>query len=502
MYTWIQQQQSLSSTSSSSGGATGSSQPETKQQQPLMVFATGYEHTGKRTLAHHIAYTYRTQCDMVATSSSSTSVPLLLQLNGYDWRLQNYEMDIDDVEVTNRYRRRLYRKLVHVIESHYYNLQRRFMNHQPTAVEGSALPNMILITNIEDMDSILLLQLLSLLKPQQRDALDSMYQHIEIRDDTHDDDSTNHNDNGKIFGGLSTDIKLQQLCQNSIIYMTSNQYGVSVIARHWRQRGQINASTAATTTTTIEPTITLTSDIRDIVQRELNDNTLQLFKTIVILPFVPFTPVSLEQLLRHRITTYYTTMIRQMTVPSITGTDISHPSTLIITDTAIQEIIHERNVEYIEWRAKSKSSTTSTTTSTETVPPPTTTTTTTIFKIVVEGAHAIHDHHPVLVNIYTQLHQALEGLLGQPKPVAQRLPIPGRTGQKIVLDYDRTSTITLYDRGILQLCDTTTTMIETDETEIKTTTTSDSYMKEDWIGSLVPPTFTNHNCRILRRFPI
>ena len=211
MYTWIQQQQQQQSANTQ----------ETKTKRPLIVFATGYEHTGKRTLAQYVTSHYRigASCD---TPSQST-----LYLHGYDWKLQNYEIDMEHPEHTARYRRRLYRKLIHVIESHYYNnIQRHRRRHYydyhdaTSTTTTDSPPNMIIITNIEHMDSVVLLQLLSALQPKTQDTIrnfDPNDEHIRIVD---------HNDDSNVPIDPSIHDKLRQLCQNSVIYLTSNQYGV------------------------------------------------------------------------------------------------------------------------------------------------------------------------------------------------------------------------------------------------------------------------------------
>ena len=463
MYTWTQQQQSTATSSTTSS--------TTKQ--PLVLFATGYEHTGKHTLAHHIATTYRTNCDPSMSSSL-----LLLQIHGHDWKLQQYEIDVDDIENTNRYRRRLYRKLIHVIESHYYNLQQQHQRlHQysyhttsTTYQNPPSPPNMILISNMEDMDSVVLLQLLSTLRPPQQNPTDSIYHRIIIPNDPNEEDMTDFDTTDGNVGNPSTQQHtLRQFCQNTIIYLTSNQYGVSAIARHLRNGGLTTTTSSFTTTTTI-PSITLTSDIRDIVQRELQDTTNEIFNTVTILPFVPFTSAALEQLLRHRIDIYYTATVRQLTT-GVTAT-AEYPSTIVVTNRAIQAILDDRNIEYIEWRAKSKSSTTA-------VASPETTITTSILKMVVEGANAIQDQIPVVTKLYTQLHQVLETLLESAKQ------LPSTTGTILVLDYDTTSTITLYDRGMFHWCDST----------ILDTNDKSKYR-------IASSTFTDHNCQVVRRFQL
>ena len=216
------------------------------------------------------------------------------------------------------------------------------------------------------------------------------------------------------------------------------------------------------------------SDIRDIVQRELQDDVAtKVFNTVTILPFLPFTPKSLGQLLRHRINTYYTTTANQL-MASTSDTNLCPTSTpIVVTDRAIHAMIDERNVEYLEWRTKSKRSNKNT--DHDGVPVKTSTTT---IKIVVEGANAIHDHNPIMTKLYTQLHQVIELLLQ--KEERQHLHSSG--GKVLFLDYDTTSTITLYDRGMFQLCDSTPIIDDA-------TTASSS--------------LTNyHNCKLLRRFQI
>ena len=417
---------------------------------PLLVFATGYEHTGKHTLAQQMASTYRidpTHCD--------TSL-FLLQIQGHDWTLENYEMDY---EHTERYRRRLYRKLMQFIESHYYNIKRRYHHDQASSAlgHGPQPPNMILISNIEHMDSVVLLQFLtSLLRPDSPDAID------------HDDPRPT----------------VRQLCQNSIIYLTSNEYGVSAIARHLRNGGL---------TTTLSPSMALISDIRDMVQGELQEHpTVKIFNTVTILPFLPFTPKSLAQLLRRRITSYVATATRQISA-STAASAPNHPfSSMIVTDRAIQMLTDDRNVEYIKWRTKhSRHSVleTSTDPTTEASEVRTSSDTdddniSTTIKIVVEGANAIHDQTPIMTKLYTQLHQLL----------AEILP-PQYASKVLLLDYDITSTVTLYDRGTLHVCDSTIipTIDEITEHDSKGT------MME---SSPTTATLTNHNCQIVGRFQL
>ena len=134
--------------------------------------------------------------------------------------------------------------------------------------------------------------------------------------------------------------------------------------------------------------------------------------------------------------------------------------------------------------AKSKQSITDTTTEAPSSSP-----TTTSIKIVVEGANAIHDQNPVMVKLYTQLHQVLDAVRATPD--LQLYDTDGKV-RILVLDYDTTPIITLYDRGMLQLCDSTIVV------DAVGTKTIDRNPKD----VIVPSTFMDHNCKILRRFQI
>jgi hypothetical protein len=175
---------------------------------------------------------------------------------------------------------------------------------------------------------------------------------------------------------------------------------------------------------------------------------------------------------------------------STTSANRLSPSSIVVTDRAIHAIIDKRNVEYIEWRTKSKQHS-NTNNNNGGVP---VVTTTTPIQIVVEGANAIHDQNPIMTKLYTQLLQVLESLQKENQL---------RSGKVLLLDYDTTSTITLYDRGMFQLCDSTIVVdaAVTDDASTASTTRTTENDETDVIVSSSTSTY-HHNCKFLRRFQI
>jgi hypothetical protein len=259
---------------------------------PLVVLATGYEHTGKRTLA------YRIMTSAWRTGSGCHSHPeeQILHVKGRDWVLQDFERGEDSYPSTQRMCRRRYHQLISVIESHVYRSQSRTLDDTM----------MILISNVEEMEPCILVQFLKNL--QRKDF------HLNAISRILDDDP----DEAPASGAPSS---LHELCRNSIIYLTSNTLGLSSLARFLRQ-GDRNRS------------LGLAVDLRDAVQRELPDPAL-VPVVHAIVPFLPFTPHSLGELFRHRLKEYWN--IYRAT-----------PIQLLITEAAVAALLNDDVVEYVE----------------------------------------------------------------------------------------------------------------------------------------------------------
>jgi hypothetical protein len=261
---------------------------------PLVVLATGYEHTGKRTLAYRVmTSTWRKGRGCHADPKEQ-----ILHLKGRDWVLQDYERD--EQSSTQRTCRRRYHQLISVIESHIHRRQSRTSDDTM----------MILITNIEEMDPCILAQFLKYL----------------LRSDVHLNPISRRleDENPDEIPVSDAASKLHELCRNSIIYLTSNTLGLSALARCLRQGNR-----------DYNP-LGLAADLRDAVQRELPDPSLVPVLSS-ILPFLPFTPESLAQLFRHRLQDYWTTHIQLAT-----------PIQLVLTDAAVAALLNDNVVEYVE----------------------------------------------------------------------------------------------------------------------------------------------------------
>jgi hypothetical protein len=288
---------------------------------------------------------------------------------------------------------------------------------------------MILVTNIEDMENCVLKQFLLQLHPDKQNS------NIVERDD----DDPIHSTSPVVPN-------LYQLCQNCIVFLTSDRLGVTSIARHLRlSRGNLTHDNNALHL--------LSTAIRDRIGDELQDPTNTAVQSITtILPFIPFTPITLGQLLRRRMNEYYTTITRSLH-PTLGSTNTS---TMYISDPAVTAILNERNVEYIEWRYKpvvaqqqqsTTSSHTATTDGVESMDVSSSLPVQHSMKMVVDGARAIDDHNPIITKLYTQLHQ-----------VVLLLSLDQQQNQVLVLDYDTTTSASAalllqLDRGIWKLCD-------------------------------------------------
>ena len=303
-YTWQQQQRA--GTSDSSTG-------------PLVVLATGYEHTGKRTLAHRMMSRWRT-----GSRCHGNFEALLLHLPGRDWVLPEYQRD-----EASQCRRR-YQQLIAVIESHIYRMHSRTRDDT----------FMILITNIEQMEPCIL----GLFLKNLQNKKDFYLPTHSIEDDEDREEIS------------VTESNVYKLCQNAVIYLTSDTIGVPSIARFLRQGGE-------------NRTVRLAADLRDAIHKEWPDATSVIDS---ILPFLPLTPDTLGQLLQRRLQEYWNTHWQKR-----------FNITLSITDAAVAALLNDNVVEYIELGPR--------------------------LKLVVEGAAAIPEH-PFLNHWYTQLLQVAEGL--------------------------------------------------------------------------------------------
>jgi hypothetical protein len=464
-------------------------QQQKQQNGPLILFATGYEHTGKRTMACNMMMpSWRTGTNCYYHRNNQDQQQLLLHLHGRDWTLKDYEKD-NSIEIINRARRLLYRKMIHTIQSHFYRTTNIANPYDQT--------HMILITNIEDMEPYMLIQFLSQIQKQQSniaDALDTYY--------IDDDNSNSHDTMQTIY---SNDI--YELCQNSIVYLTSNQYGISEIARYIRT---VDANIV--TSSLSSNVVTLLSDIRHTIQNELkNHRTDHIYKqhvefdTIQILPFVPFTLVSLQQLLHYRINLYFNQTVHRLSSPS-TSTNDTLPMSIMVTNAALNAILNERNVEYIEWRRTTKkeiittqsSSSPSIDDANNNMIDSTSKNNdnnqeqTTYMKIVIDGANTIQDHNPIIMKLYTQIHQVIESILIIQKNTNNKNEDNSITdyhrNNVLVLDYDTTTPVSLYDRGTFLLCDGNSTVVQ-------------KIISSD-TDSIIYSDKTNTQCKIINRFRI
>lgn len=216
---------------------------------PLVLWAVGYPHTGKRTLLLELAKAAATR----RLSLSSKCPDAVLELVGKDWNSATTNQPTNDnqkgdilVTVED-----LYRKLVSRIQSH---------------LESGG--SMILLDGAEDMDP----QLLNMF-------LKSMSKDDDTAENSDDDD----------------DRLLWNLCRNTIVYVTSESttFGLTPIARSLRATGG-NLMDAGSS---------LSADLWDALHQQLGGSSAA-SAIHTILPFAPLTPDSLEQLLRLKLQRY------------------------------------------------------------------------------------------------------------------------------------------------------------------------------------------------------
>ena len=254
---------------------------------PLVLWAAGYPHTGKRTFARQLA------ASLVNSSSCVTSTDVILQLKGGDWRIEeHYRAGIHNTNDSSNGRRvqTMFRNLVALIDSHVQQ------QHGGLAV--------IVLTHVEEMEAVLLKRLL--------DALVKDDERPEIVD--HQAPATSN---------------LREACRNTIIYITcSSKRVLEPITRSLRLSGE-----------DLRDAVSLPADLRVAVRQSFDLTTSPDAAVATILPFGPFTPEKLAKLLRRRVDEYGTTQA---------GTSWKG---LQITDAAVDALLDPTRIEYLEWRA-------------------------------------------------------------------------------------------------------------------------------------------------------
>lgn len=373
---------------------------------PLVVFATGHAHTGKRTLAHALASNivqrpnnnnntvtfHKFVCTKVTTATAAapdhTQRSAVLQLAGLDWKL-NSAAPIDDdadsatasaVVATNR----LFRKLVQAIQSFLTMNQIASSSYSNNSSSGSAV---IIVTNVEDMEPSILTRLLVALSNKPDNQINN--------------DSSLPN--------------LHELAQNCVFYLTSSSIGLAPITRSLR----------ATRGNLLNAVGSLPGDLNDAVQRQLG--TIAAMEAIAtILPFGPSTPAMLANVLRNKVALY--------SARRAAATDACWRR-LIVTDAAVAAFLDESRVEYLEWRFSSASQQQQQRTDEEPA----------MLKVAVEGAKVLDDSGPIMTKIFAQVNQLLLQTTTAPLHHCDRVA---------VLDYDDSTLSSLLNtnRGFLQWC--------------------------------------------------
>ena len=113
---------------------------------------------------------------------------------------------------------------------------------------------------------------------------------------------------------------------------------------------------------------------------------------------------------------------------------------MIISDTVLDVLSHERYIEYIEWRMKQSISS-----------DPNSSNTTITTKIVVEGANAIYEqYNPIMMKLYTYIHQTISTIVVEWYHTINNKDRTVEHVRNVVLDSDHRSII-------LKLCNNSTT---------------------------------------------
>jgi len=310
---------------------------------PWVVWAIGYPHTGKRTLARKLA-------SQIVDNCGENS---LLQIKGSDWRIEEYY----DLEARNKLVERDFQTLASTITTH---IQRY----------GFAV---IVLVNVEEMAPEIFRRIM--------ESLESSCERSSKPDDNK--------------------LNLREICGNSIVYLTtSTGKSLEPITRSLRVSGQ-----------DLRKALALPADIRDAVGMTFGVDS----RIATMLPFGPFTPDLLADLLRQRVSDY-----------SATQTGVSWKR-LKISDAAVKAFLDPSRVEYLEWRSR----VTGETNSKEDEH---------FMTVALEGASILDDRGSVMSKIYAQTKQMVQQG-AQPSKVA-------------VLDYESTNPFASDEhRGLLKWCD-------------------------------------------------
>jgi Torsin len=346
-----------------------SSSSTSTRERALVVVATGFEHTGKRTLARTLMQQLGRQCQVDLTRH-------ILHLKGSDWKLEPHH------DASSLFATRLYQRLALTIESHI----------KRNRIGASVI---ILLEGMEDMDTRILSRLLLA---------------VSVPPTT----TSNYKDGSP---------DLYALCRHAVLYMTCSSVGVKAISRNLRlSHGNLESVVAS-----------LSADLKASVRAHLGDQA-QVISTI--LPFVPLTEQTLPLLFRRRISDLYSK---------------EGQNRLAMTDAAVDRLLDQSRVEYLEW--------------TITKPPPTgsdnpsgeTATTLAesvesqsyVIKVVVEGAMVLDDQGPILTKIAAHVQPLL----------LQEQHDKRHSDQTLVLDHDARATLD-RNRGVLKWCDTSSNTVD------------------------------------------
>ena len=373
---------------------------------PLVVWAVGYPHTGKRTLARQLAMaaasSENNSCRSADAETDTNTDSVLLQLQGSDWRIEDYHRATNDDGIHER-------KSVHTM---FRNLANRIALHVQRQPDGFAV---ILLTRVEDMEASLRSQLLeALLLEEERD----------------DDPSTSVLDDPTIPN-------LRELCRNTIIYLTCSSGNALVpITRALRASGGNDLRDA----------VSLPADLRHALVESMGLSSRagnHVARSSTILPFGPFTPDTLAQLLRRRVADYSATQ-------AAAAADQTPWKSLRITDAAVEAFLDPRRVEYLEWRRSSRSSG-----GASTMDPNNNNNNAAdddepqhFLTVALEGAKVLDDRGPIMTKIKAQTKQMLAQLKQENANANQSEKIA-------VLDYDTTTNPFVSEsyRGVLKWCD-------------------------------------------------
>lgn len=259
----------------------------------LIVLATGYQHTGKRTLAWNLAAEMNRICGPTTgtpETSPGHSKSILLHLKGNDWKLEAYQEHGDVPSIGGKSAAtRLFRKLALTIEAHVVEHHRK---HGSSSQGG-----LILLTNVEEIDSKILSKLLLTISGTApwKEAFDDWP-------------------------------NLHYLTRNYVIFMTSDTVGVKSITRNLRvSQGDLAAVP-----------VSLNGDLQLAVAEQWGKDVATAISAI--LPFGPLTPDSLAQVMRRRVST--------IDASTRQGRDF------FVTNAAVAHFLSDRRVEYIEWSWK------------------------------------------------------------------------------------------------------------------------------------------------------